>query len=259
MSGEAAGQAARRALESAIVEHVTANCTDEACGLCSRQVGQLMDLADDYAGAGLPDNPIAADNARLRKEREQLLGRLGSVRQLMTDAAANGMIDSQAILDLIAAPPAAAQGRPAPGHVAELAALRKLLRLNRQLVVTLRRIGRQQEDGGHAEAAYATGCAATMVEALWPVCNEKCTDTTHHHQPEPEPAGERPAPELAADAMHRVRELTSGILGVAENLEQSAAVTVPSAKSRAEAAAAKMIRGLLDVSGPDEASKQAKP
>lgn len=104
-------------------------------------------------------------------------------------------------------PAAAAQERPAPGDAGEMAALRELLRLNRQLVITLRRIGRQQEDGGHAEAAYATGCAATMVEALWPVCNEKCTDTTHHHQPEPEPAGERPAPGLRSEVEALARTL----------------------------------------------------
>lgn len=35
----------------------------------------------------------------------------------------------------------------------------------KQLVITLRRISDQQATSGHAEGAYATGCAATMVEA----------------------------------------------------------------------------------------------
>jgi hypothetical protein len=82
------------------------------------------------------------------------------------------------------------EDHPEPKPAPELAQLRELLRLNRQLVVTLWRISGQQEAAGHPEGAYATGCAATMVEALWPVCNEQCTDTTHHQA--------QPAPELAA-------------------------------------------------------------
>jgi len=93
-----------------------------------------------------------------------------------------------------AAEDAAQQPQSAPGD--ELSQLRELLRLNTQLVITLRRISSQQDDSGHPEAAYATGCAATMVEALWPVCNEQCTDTTHH--PEPQPA---PELDLASDEM----------------------------------------------------------
>lgn len=54
---------------------------------------------------------------------------------------------------------AAAPGQASP----DLAALRERLK---QLVATLRRISGEQEASGHAEAAYATGCAATMVEAL---------------------------------------------------------------------------------------------
>lgn len=84
------------------------------------------------------------------------------------------------------------QPQPAPGD--ELAQLRELLRLSRRLVVTLRRISSQQDAAGHADSAYATGCAATMVEALWPVCNEQCTDSVHHHQPGPQPAPEPECP-----------------------------------------------------------------
>lgn len=72
----------------------------------------------------------------------------------------------------------------------------------------------------------------------------------------PEPAGERPAPDLGTawrlldqaraerdQAMHRARELTQGILGVAEQLEQSG-----------DTEAAVRLRALLDVTDDHQAA-----
>jgi hypothetical protein len=84
-------------------------------------------------------------HSRLRREFRELTEK----RRVLLD-------ESDRLLKATAAGPVA---QPEP----ELAEVRERLK---QLVATLRRISDQQEAAGHPEGAYATGCAATMVEAL---------------------------------------------------------------------------------------------
>ena len=107
------GQAARDLLETEIREHLDGDCPDiPLCRNCEGKAEKLMDLADDYAATGGLNSTLADDYAKLRKERDGLRGQLQAVRRLMADAAANGMIDSQAILDRLNAAPA--EPKPAP-------------------------------------------------------------------------------------------------------------------------------------------------
>jgi hypothetical protein len=93
------GQAARDLLAKAVHDLFGGDCPDDPCPQCGRREDELMDLADDYAATGGLNSALAGDYAKLRKERDGLRGQLQSVRRLMADAMANGMIDSQAVLD----------------------------------------------------------------------------------------------------------------------------------------------------------------
>lgn len=127
LTAETAGQAARGALEAAIREHLDGDCPDVPLRLkCESRAEILMDLADDYAATGGLDSTLADDYAKLRKERDGLRGQLQAVGRLMADAAANGIIDSGAIVALLDAMPAAQQPQPAPELRAALAETRQL-------------------------------------------------------------------------------------------------------------------------------------
>jgi hypothetical protein len=138
------GQAERERLASAIRDLFGADCPNEPCPQCARREAELMDLADDYAATGGLDSAPADDYAKLRKERDGLRGQLQAVRRLMADAMANGMIDSQAILDQLNAAPAEPQ--PAP----ELAAATAQARLYLDALTTLRDV--LLRDGDHLAA-----------------------------------------------------------------------------------------------------------
>jgi hypothetical protein len=119
------GQAERERLASAVHDLFGADCPNDPCPQCARREAELMDLADDYAATGGLDSAPADDYAKLRKERDGLRGQLQAVRRLMADAMANGMIDSQAILDQLNAAPAEPQ--PAPELAAAMARVRRVL------------------------------------------------------------------------------------------------------------------------------------
>lgn len=104
---------ARTALAADVHELIDGYCPDiPMCPKCERRKGELLDLADDYAATGGPDSALADDNTSLRKERDGLRAHLQAVRRLMADAAANGVIDSRAILAQLDTAPA--EAKPAP-------------------------------------------------------------------------------------------------------------------------------------------------
>jgi hypothetical protein len=124
---------ARAALAADLHELIDGYCPDiPMCPKCARGMGELLDLADDYAATGGPDSALAGDNAKLQKERDGLRAQMQAVRRLMADAAANGVIDSRAIVDLLAAAPA--EPKPAPELAAALGEPRELRKVITELL-----------------------------------------------------------------------------------------------------------------------------
>lgn len=133
---------------------------------------------------------------------------------------------------------AAQKPQPAPARADEFARMKvKLSALIASMEDTVRPrpddmydpMSREFDDG----AVHAT---AVNLRQLRAILDETATA-----------AGEpQPAPGLAA--LTRIRELTSGILTLAEHLEESAAATAPSKKSAIERETAATLRRLLDVS-----------